>query len=195
MESYDGFQRMKLGLGHLRLRREDVLSLVPGLAADGLLGAVSFDEWWVDAEGLVAANLDAARGLGAEVFVETRVVELLREGGAVAGVLAEGPDGGRRELRAPVTINAAGPWIDHVSRLAGPRIPLRLRQGTHLVYDRPLSPFGLILEARDRERFIFVLPNPRGTLIGPTDLDAPPEPDALRSSDEEIRYLADSARR
>jgi glycerol-3-phosphate dehydrogenase len=94
-----------------------------------------------------------------------------------------------------VTINAAGPWIDKVSSLAGPRIPLRLRQGTHLAYDRALAPVGLILEAVDRERYVFVLPHPGGTLIGPTDLDAPPDPDALRASEDEIRYLADSARR
>src|SRR5580704_5192459 len=66
LESYDGFQRMKLGLAHLRLSAAEALSLVPGLEPEGLLGAVSFDEWWVDPAALVAANLDSARRHGAE---------------------------------------------------------------------------------------------------------------------------------
>src|SRR5437667_7367406 len=53
LESYDGFQRMKLGLPHLRLTPEEARGLIPGLKSEGLLGAVSFDEWWVDPAALV----------------------------------------------------------------------------------------------------------------------------------------------
>ncbi|MDE2293369.1 MAG: FAD-dependent oxidoreductase, partial [Elusimicrobia bacterium] len=78
---YEPFQRMKDGLTHLRLPPGTVTSLVPGLRREGLRGGVSFDEWWVDAEGLVRANLDAARTGGAQVLTGWKAVSLLREGG------------------------------------------------------------------------------------------------------------------
>lgn len=52
--------------------------------------------------------LDNARAKGAEVLEETKVTGFLRERGAVAGVRAQSKDGEPFELRAPVTIDAAG---------------------------------------------------------------------------------------
>jgi len=52
--------------------------------------------------------LDNARAKGAEVFEETRVGELLREGSRVVGVRAVSPSGLPLELRAPVTVDASG---------------------------------------------------------------------------------------
>ena len=193
--SYEPFQRMKEGLTHLRLGPQAVADIVPGIARDGLLGGVSFDEWWVDAEGLVAANLAAAAGLGAPTRTGWRAIGFLREGGRVCGALAEGPGGRREELRARVVVNAAGPWIDPVARLAGLAIPLRLRKGTHLVYDRPLVPVGLLLAAVDRTRYVFVIPFAGGTLVGPTDLPHSGGPDDLRADEAELEYLHASVRR
>jgi flavin-dependent dehydrogenase len=56
---------------------------------------------------LDAALLDAARHAGAEVREGTRVTGLLREGDAVAGVLAEEADG-PRPVRARATVGADG---------------------------------------------------------------------------------------
>ncbi|MBI2362791.1 MAG: FAD-dependent oxidoreductase, partial [Elusimicrobia bacterium] len=153
VEAYEPFQRMKEGLPHLRLSAQAVADLVPGIAREGLVGGVSFDEWWVDAEGLAEKNLQAAAAGGAEVRLGWKAVGLLREGGAVSGAVAEAPDGRREDLRARVVVNAAGPWIDPVARMAGLSIPLRLRKGTHLVYKEPLTPVGLLLAAVDRTRY------------------------------------------
>ncbi len=192
---YEPFQRMKEGLPYLRLSAEAVAELVPGLSREGLVGGVSFDEWWVDAEGLVEANLAAARGLGAQWRSGWRVTSLLRDGKRVTGVRAEGPAGTAETFEAPVVINAAGPWIDPVAKLAGLSIPLRLRKGTHLVYDEPLTPTGLLVEASDRGRYVFIIPYRGGTLVGPTDLESPGGPDDIRTDAAEIDYLIASARR
>jgi glycerol-3-phosphate dehydrogenase len=190
LEVYDGFQKMKGGLPHLRLTADETLALVPGLAKDGLRGSVCFDEWWVDPVALVEANLDSARRHGAQVRVGEPVTELLRSIGRVDGVVA-----GERQIRAGVTINASGPWVDRVARLAGTRIPLRLQKGTHLRYHERLTPVGLLLEAVDRGRYVFVVPSPQGTLVGPTDLPAPEDPDRVASTPEEVGYLISSVRR
>ncbi|OIO09584.1 MAG: hypothetical protein AUJ52_06130 [Elusimicrobia bacterium CG1_02_63_36] len=195
LEAYDGFQRMKGGLSHLRLGPSAVGELLPAIATGGLVGALSFDEWWVDAVGLVEKNLEAARRDGAELRTGTEVVELLRgPGGKVRGVRTRREDA-LEEIEADIVVNAAGPWVDRVAALAGVSIPLRLRKGTHLVYDKPLTPIGLLLEAVDGKRHIFVLPHAGGTLVGPTDLEHTGTPETLRSDEDECRYLVDSVRR
>ena len=190
-EQYDRFQPMKYGRPHMRLTAEAALRGVPGLAPEGLLGALVFDEWWVDAEALARRTLDSAKAAGAEVLLDTPVTAVLKDGARVAGVTAGG-----RELRGKVTINAAGPWIDKVSTLAGVRMPLRLMKGTHLIYkDKALTPVGLLLEAEDRSRYVFVVPSPLGTWVGPTDIPGPLDPDQTRTTDEEIGYLTRSVKR
>lgn len=52
--------------------------------------------------------LDNAREKGATVYEETLVRDVIEENGAVVGVAAGGPDGVRREFRAPMTIDASG---------------------------------------------------------------------------------------
>lgn len=191
LEEYDRFQPMKYGRPHLRLSAQACARLVPGLETEGLRGALVFDEWWVDAEALAARTLDSARAAGARTHLRTPVEGLLREGAAVRGVRAGG-----RELRGRVVVNAAGPWVDRIARMAGTSLPLRLMKGTHLVYRDPkLVPMGLLLEAADRERYVFVVPSPLGTWVGPTDLPAPADPDQVRTEPEEVAYLSRSVRR
>jgi len=190
-EEYDRFQPMKYGRPHLRLSASACARLMPAIKTEGLLGALSFDEWWVDAEKLAAQTLDSARAAGAEAILGASADAFLREGNRVTGVRAAG-----RELRGRVTINAAGPWVDKIARLAGASLPLRLMKGTHLIYrDKALTPTGLLLEAEDRSRYVFVVPSPLGTWVGPTDLPGPADPDEARSTDEEIGYLTRSVRR
>lgn len=190
LEVYDRFQEMKGGKRHLRLSVEETLRLVPGLRAEGLRGAIAFDEWWIDPIALVEANLDSARRHGAEVVTGEAVTGLLRSMGRIDGVVA-----GDRQIRAGVTINAAGPWVDKVAQLAGAHIPLRLQKGTHLRYGERITPVGLLLEAVDRGRYVFVVPSPQGTLVGPTDLPAPEDPDAVKTTPDEVAYLLASVRR
>ena len=190
-EEYDKFQPMKYGLPHMRLTPQACLRLVPGLKAEGLKGGLVFDEWWVDAQKLAARTLDSARAAGAEIFLGAAADAILRDGPRAAGVSAGG-----RELRARLTINAAGPWIDKVAKLAGASLPLRLMKGTHLIWKDPKRvPVGLLLEAEDRERYVFVVPSPLGTWVGPTDIPGPADPDQARTTHDEIAYLLRSVRR
>ncbi len=190
-EQYDLFQPMKYGKPHMRLSAEAALKVVPGLAPEGLKGALVFDEWWVDAEALARRTLESAKAAGAEVLLDSPVTAVLKDGARVSGVVAGG-----RTLRGKVVLNAAGPWIDKVSSLAGARMPLRLMKGTHLIYkDKALTSVGLLLEAEDRSRYVFVVPSPLGTWVGPTDLPGPDDPDQTRTTEDEIGYLSRSVRR
>jgi glycerol-3-phosphate dehydrogenase len=194
LEAYDPFQEMKLGLPHLRLSREEALRLMPGLEPQGLRGAVSFDEWWVDPVSLVKKNIDSARSRGAQALEATAAVSFLKEGSRVVGARLKGP-AGETEVRAGLTVNASGPWVHIVGRGLGVEIPMRLMQGTHLVFKGRLVPSGLLVEAAGGGRYVFILPLGEETLVGPTDVPLDGPPDSAKPSEEEIRYLLASVRR
>ncbi len=201
LEEYDRFSRMKQGLPHLRLSAGETLRVFPALSPEGLQGSVVFDEWWVDPEALVKANLDAAVRGGADVRLDTEVVGFIKGDHRVKGARVRTAGGREEEVFARTLVNAAGPWVEKVAALAGVPAPLRLRQGIHLVYDRPLDflaasgrPVGLLLEAVDK-RYVFILPNGKTVLVGPTDTATERSPDALLPTDAEKKYLLSSARR
>src|SRR5260370_34667665 len=52
--------------------------------------------------------LENAREKGVEVLEETLVKDVIRENGAVTGVIAAGKDGATTEFRAPMTVDASG---------------------------------------------------------------------------------------
>jgi glycerol-3-phosphate dehydrogenase len=201
LEEYDYFSRMKEGLPHMRLSAAETLRVFPALSPEGLRGAVVFDEWWVDPEALVKANLDAAVRAGADVRLDTEAVALMKDAGRVKGARLKSRDGREEAVAARVVVNAGGPWADAVARMAGAAVPLRLRQGIHLVYDRPLDflrasgrEAGLILEAPDR-RYVFVLPHGNTVLVGPTDVATSRPPDDLTPGEDEKAYLLSAVRR
>jgi 2-polyprenyl-6-methoxyphenol hydroxylase-like FAD-dependent oxidoreductase len=57
---------------------------------------------------LDALLVEGAREAGAEIRLQHKVVDLLRDGARVTGVIAEQPDGTRHELRANVVVGADG---------------------------------------------------------------------------------------
>lgn len=197
LEAYDALQPMKLGRPHLRLSAEETRRLIPALAAEGLLGALVFDEWWVDPIKLVDANLESARRGGAEIREGARVASLARAGNAVTGVTLDGGE----TITAPLVINASGPWVERVAAMARLAVPLRLQRGTHLVYP-PLAelnasgvPLGLLLEAEGGDRYVFVVPLGSEVFVGPTDIPYQGDPDELKTTEEEVGTLYRSARR
>jgi glycerol-3-phosphate dehydrogenase len=205
LESYDGFQPLKEGKKHLWLSAGETRKLVPGLKEAGLMGGLLFDEYWVDAVRLVHANVDSACRAGAKVKTETDVIGFETPGGQgdpTLGVRLRRSNNEEETVRASVVINAAGPWAGRVAALAGAHVHLRLQRGSHLVYKNTpaalgVSPFpvGLLLEATDRERYVFILPGQGKTLVGPTDIPENAGPDHLQTTEEEIRYLLQSCRR
>lgn len=198
LKSYDHFQEMKLGKRHLRLSKEEVLGLFPQIKAEGLVGALCFDEWVVDAVGLVEGNVESAKKHGAQVFASCSVKSVLKENGKVRGLDVETPEGPQR-LQAKIVVNATGPWTDKTAALAKVKVSLRLQKGTHLVYSREtlkdyFSKAGLLLEAADGKRYVFVIPMGEKVLVGPTDLPYLGNPDEIKASPDEISYLLESMR-
>ena len=199
LEAYEPFQKMKGAKPHLRLSREEVLRAAPQLKEEGLKGGLCFDEWLVDPVRLVTQNIDSAVRRGATAHYHAEFIEPLWSGpgkGRMAGALVR--RAGQAEAQAMparLVVNAAGPWAADVAKRSNTDIRLRLQQGTHLVYEGNLTPIGLLLEAVDRKRYLFVVPMGHKTFVGPTDIPTSNGPDHLKPQEDEIKYLLDSAKR
>jgi glycerol-3-phosphate dehydrogenase len=161
-----------------------------GLKHDFRKGFVYADARVDDAR-LVIANEMAARALGADIRVRTKLVAAKREGGLWHASLA--PVGGAVvEVRARAIANVAGPWVKIV-RDAVNAVPSRENvrhvKGSHIVVPRVhTEDHAYILQNKDN-RIVFVIPfEDRYSLIGTTDVPVT-EFERPEISDSEVDYL------
>jgi glycerol-3-phosphate dehydrogenase len=148
------------------------------------------------AERIAVENAISAHEHGAVVLNYARVDRLLTESGNVTGVeFTDVLGGGRYEVRAPVTVNVAGPWVDEVLRGMDSGSANRMiggTKGSHLVVDPfPGAPKGeaLYVEARKDGRPYFIVPWNGRYLIGTTDFRYEGDLDYVSADDDEIDYL------
>ena len=177
--------------------REEMLAKMPGLNPDGLVGGASYYDAQVRyPERLVVENVRDAVKHGAVLETYTRVTRVRVERGRATGVdwqSARGPGG----ARAPLIVNAAGPWVDEV---LGPIRHTRLiggTKGSHIV----VPPFagaptvGVYVEAGTDHRPFFILPWNDLLLIGTTDERFEGDPSAAEIDGRERTYLAGETER
>jgi D-erythritol 1-phosphate dehydrogenase len=151
----------------------------------------------VDDARLVLHTVMAARDLGADVRVRTRLSAAERvAGGGQWRVTLTRASGAVSHVTARALVNASGPWVKRVRDLVS-RSPARENvrhvKGSHIVVPRVHGEdHAYILQNADN-RIVFMIPfEDRYTLIGTTDVpvDAFETP---RITDEEIAYLLDLA--
>lgn len=94
------------------MSRGEVLDRFPGVKTEGLTGGAVFcDAQVYNPPRLALSFLRAAAGAGADAANYLEVVGFLRKGRSVAGVeVRDRLTGESFEIRAKVTLNAAGPW-------------------------------------------------------------------------------------
>ena len=196
MIGYDTLSWSKSLDRHKMLSREEVIERIPGLEAEGLLGAAMYYDGQVEyAERLAVENAVSAREHGTVVLTYAGVDRLVVEDGDVAGVeFTDLLGGGEYTVRAPVTVNVAGPWVDEVLRrmdFAEERM-IGGTKGSHLIVDPfPGAPAGeaLYAEAKQDGRPYFIVPWNGRYLIGTTDIRYEGDLDEVVASEEEIDYL------
>lgn len=166
------------------------LALEPDLAADGLLGAMAYEDARTDDARLVLRLIFDAVAAGAAALNYVRAEPLRADDGRVRGVrLHDAVSGAGREIAADLVVNATGAWAAAVAGGSGPRLrPLR---GSHLVF--PASRFPLRhavswLHPRD-QRPVFAYPWEGAVLYGTTDLDHGETLELPRISAAEVEYL------
>ncbi|HWF53494.1 MAG TPA: glycerol-3-phosphate dehydrogenase/oxidase [Solirubrobacteraceae bacterium] len=183
---------------HRVISGEEVVELLPALAARNPTGGYLFYDCQTDDARLVLTVLGEAERFGAIFAAGLEVIELL-EGDRLAGEsggvkVRDQESGGVFDVRADNVINATGVWADRIrpeelhSESDVPRIaPSR---GTHITIaydDLPLIS-GAIVPAGEG-RTIFALPWLGRSLIGTTDNNYEGDLDHVRPAAEDIDYL------
>ena len=172
----------------LRTLRDEV----PQLRAVGLQGGAEYYDAQMDDARLCIEVLRTAALHGARVANYVEAIAFEQTGGQITGVRAVDHASGRElRIHTRVVVNATGPWVDAVCRLAGEDgLPhLQPTKGVHLIAPgRGLTRAFLLLHPRDG-RVFFVIPWMNKTLIGTTDTACDEPPEQLHVLPEEISYL------
>ena len=164
----------------------------PGLRTVGLRGGACYFDAQMDDARLCLEVVRTASGQGAQVANYVEAVAFERSGGEIVGVRAVDRMGGAElSIRARQIVNATGPWVDAVCRLAGDDSGPHLQptKGVHLIApERGLSSAFLLLHPADG-RVFFVIPWLGKTLVGTTDTLWDESPDAVQVSEADVEYL------
>jgi glycerol-3-phosphate dehydrogenase len=181
---------------HRTIDREEVLELVPALAAREPHDAYLFYDCQTDDVRLVLTVLGEAERFGAVMLNGAEVTEVLSANGRATGVaFLEAGSGERMEVGADHVVNATGVFADRIrpEELLGeedvPRIaPSR---GTHVLLDQADLPMGkaACIVPAGEGRMIFSLPWYGRTLVGTTDNDFEGDIAQPRPGAEDVEYL------
>lgn len=200
---YDGARipRWKLGAGltlydtlalfrnvhrHHRLSREAVIEHEPALRTDGLLGGASYFDAATNDARLTLANAIAALEAGAVMLNHVKCIDTIRENGRAVGAIVEDALTGRRvDVHADAIVSATGPWAHDV----------RGSKGAHISVprDRIGNRHALTLLSPVDGRVLFTLPAGAESIVGTTESYTSASPDCVRPTNEDVRYLIESA--
>lgn len=184
------------------LSREEVLRLFPHLQAPELTGAVVFEDGQMyNPARLVLAFVKAAADAGADVCNYMEAEDFLWEGQNVRGVRARDRISGETlEVRARLTLNAAGPWADYLhqdqARFKGHRRLPFSRDAYFIVDRKPTSEYGLAVQGLSRDadallsranRHLFAAPWGDRMLFGVWHRHFAEHPDEARITVDELR--------
>ena len=210
MKLYDVLTPGKRTEHYRTMTREETLRREPHLEPRDLVGAgYYFDDLLLFPERLCLENVLSARRWGASAFNYAEVTEIRRRapGTRAAAQVAEhlgweiaardALNGGSVTVSARVIVNAAGPWVDRVRRLArvdqGRRC-VRTTKGIHLLLPH-ITDHAVYIAAKRDERMFFVIPWRGFSLVGTTDTDFEGDLDRLAATRDEVQYLLTETQR
>jgi glycerol-3-phosphate dehydrogenase len=184
---------------HRTIDADEVLELVPSLAARDPKSAYLFYDCQTDDVRLVFTVLGEAERFGAVMLNGAEVVEVLERGGKAAGAaFVEAGSGERIEVEAENVINATGVFADRIrpeETIEEEDVPrISPSRGTHILIDRADLSTGdaACIVPAGEGRAIFALPWYGRTLVGTTDNDFEGDIDHPRPGEEDVAYLLDA---
>ncbi len=143
------------------------LRLFPGIRQQALTGGAQwYDYQIVEADRLTFAFAAAADASGADLANYVEASDVVRGGGRIAGLIARDRLSNRSfEIKARVTLNAAGARAGEVMRLFGVDRPFPLIKAMNLVTSRRASDMALAARTRDG-RMLTIVPWRGRALVG-----------------------------
>jgi len=110
----------RLGVETQWLEPDEIARMVPLLNMEGILaGTIHPGDGLADPNSVVQGYASGARRQGARLLTDVEVTDIRVESGRVRGVITD-----QGEVATPVVVNAAGPWVGEVGKMAGVDIPI-----------------------------------------------------------------------
>ena len=155
-----------------------------------LIGAVRVPDASIDPFRLTVANVLDARLHGAKALTYHEVVDFIITSGRVEGVkLLDKHTGRIVEVRASITVNAAGIWGQRMAQLAGVTVNMFPAKGALLIFGHRVNKM-VINRCRKPANADILVPDDTVCVIGTTSDRVPLDTvDDMRVTDEEVEVL------
>jgi glycerol-3-phosphate dehydrogenase len=193
---YGGLGRFADGGGSL-LRPSAARALVPPLRTAGLRSAGRYVDHETNDARLTIAVARAAARAGAAVATRVEVRALRTTGGRITGAdCVAVNEGAALAVAATCIVNATGPWVDEIRRMADPAAPrsLRFAKGAHVIVglDEPWN--AALTTPLEGGRVQFANPWEGALLVGTTDEPYDGDPRAIAASEADIAQIVRESR-
>lgn len=188
LEAYDKFVHYKKGKKHTRLTKKEALEIEPGLSRD-ITGAVTTDEWGINPFRLSVLNAVSAKEYGADILNHTEIIEIIRDKEKIISLkVRNNLTGEIEDIYSKIFVNAAGPWVPEICKMAKVEVKLRPTKGINILFDRRITNFAVVSETIDG-REILLMPHENSSMLGCTDDDYYGDLNYLTATEDEIEYL------
>jgi glycerol-3-phosphate dehydrogenase len=196
LEVYDILANVKKEDRRHMLSKEETLKVEPLLNEEVLLGSGYYSEYRTDDARLTLELIKGAVRKGAVCVNYCELKELTFNKKMISGChVLEHLEGELFDIKAKFTVNACGPWVDHIRYLNGSigKKRLHLTKGVHIVvpHDRLPVKQSIYFDVPDG-RMIFTIPRGRTTYIGTTDTDFSGDLDNITATREDAEYLVNA---
>lgn len=189
----------KLGLGPSKhLSREDAVLALPTVEQEGLKGGVIYQDGQFDDSRMAISLALTAVDYGATVVNYCKVVNLLKEGELINGVVVVDQETGETfSINSKIVINATGVFTDEIVQMdePGKKDMITTSQGIHIVLNKEFLPgsHAIMVPHTSDGRVLFAVPWHNHVIVGTTDTlleTRSLEPVAL---DSEIEFVLNTA--
>ncbi|GAA3515971.1 glycerol-3-phosphate dehydrogenase/oxidase [Actinocatenispora rupis] len=189
---YDAMTVSRRGIPHHRhYSRRGALRVAPALDPARVRGGIQYYDVRVDDARHTMVLARTAASLGAAVLTRARVVDVVRDGERVAGVVvADATTGERHRIAARSVINAAGVWSAAIQRLAGAEtFRVAPAKGVHVVLAPEALESSTGIFARAEDSVIIIRKWFDHWMLGTTDTPYEGDLASPRAEPAEIDYL------
>jgi glycerol-3-phosphate dehydrogenase len=193
LKIYDWLAGVKPEDQRRMLTKLQTIKYEPLLREHEIKGGAIYAEYRTDDARLTIEIVKLAHSNGAIILNYITATEFVYENDEVKGVVArDGFSGESFPIKAVITVNAAGPWVDELRQINKSKENkyLHLTKGVHIVvpYHRLPVRQAIYFDVPDG-RMIFAIPRGRITYVGTTDTDYAGSKEEVFASKEDVKYL------
>ena len=199
MALYDALRGFKRALPwHKHISQKELSEIAPSLRLDLITGGYKYFDAQVDDARHTMMIARTAAKYGAVITTRTSVEGIKRDGKRVTGAIVRDLQTDESiEVKAKVTVMAAGVWTDQLYRDLGIKAgyQVRMSKGAHIVVpgNAIRSKSGVIIKTD--VSVLFIIPWGDKWIVGTTDTDYDSDPNTPIATRKDVNYIINQANR